>query len=141
MKSLQTLVRARQRLLDEKRRALNELEMQEDRLIAARRALADEKCREGENIRAGGGDGYGFGSYLAGVQIRDAALREGIRQLEPRIEAARDEIAEAFAEIKRLELIEAAQVERARRVAAKREQDELDELGLNVFRRSHTETT
>ena len=139
MKSLKTLVRARQRLLDEKRRALGELEMQADRLIEARRALADEQCREAENIRTGGGVGYGFGSYLAGVQMRDAALQEGIRQLEPRIEAARDEIAEAFAEIKRFELIEAAQIERARRAAAKREQDELDELGLNVFRRKDAE--
>ncbi|MEK9661426.1 MAG: flagellar FliJ family protein [Alphaproteobacteria bacterium] len=72
--------------------------------------------------------------------MRNDAMQADLDSLGSRISAARDEIADAFAEIKRFELIEAAQQERARKEAAKREQEELDELGLNVFRRSDSAT-
>ena len=133
MKSLTTLVKAHKTVLDEKRRALNVLEEKVARLTGARAELADEKRREADLVR--NGDGYGFGGYLVGVRMRDEALHFGLEALAGEIEVARDEFAEAFAEIKRLELIEAAQAERARKQEAQREQQELDELGLSIFRR------
>jgi flagellar export protein FliJ len=136
MKSLHTLIRLGQRALDEKRRALNVLQDAADRLNERRAALAREHAREAEHAAASADGGYGYGDYLAGARRRDAALLRDLQALSDRIEAARAEIAEAFAEIKRLELIEAAQAERARKQAEKREQDEANELGLNIYRRN-----
>ena len=140
MKSLKTLVRARQRVLDEKRRALNLLEEQEDRLNDGRSALAAEQLREAENVRNSKDGGFGYGSYLTGARMRDQAIQFGLLKLGGEIESARDEIAEAYAEIKRFELIEAAQIERARKGEARREQEELDELGLGLYRRNSAAT-
>lgn len=138
MKGLGTLVRARQRELDDKRRALGELQDQADGIIAARDALADEQQREAELALDSPDGGFGYGAFLKASRMRDAAMQADLDGLAGRIEAARDEIADAFAEIKRFELIQAAQEERARKEAAKREQEELDELGLNVFRRNES---
>jgi len=136
MKGLATLVRARQRELDEKRRALGELQDQANEIIAARDALAGDQRREAELALDSPDGGFGYGAFLKAARMRDAAMQADLDALETRINAARDEISEAFAEIKRFELIQAAQEERARKEAAKREQEELDELGLNVFRRN-----
>jgi flagellar export protein FliJ len=139
MKSLKTLVRARQSALDEKRQALNLLEDQADAVLSARAHLAEEQRKEAEMVAGCTDAGFGYGTYLKAARRRDAALRRDLDALAERLEAARSEVADAFAEIKRFELIEAAQIEQARKEAARREQEELDELGLTVFRRGEAE--
>jgi flagellar protein FliJ len=140
MKSLNTLLRVRQRELDEKRRALKLLEDESDGLHQSRAALAAEKTREAESVATSENGGFGYGSYLAAWRQRDAGLQRDIAALAERVEAARDEIADAFAEIKRYELIENAQNERQRKAAVRREQIEMDELGLGIYRRGAAET-
>ena len=121
MKGLKTLVRVRQSALDEKRRALNLLEDAAEELVRARAAIAEEQQREAEMARDSANGAYGYGSFLKASRRRDADLQGRLSAMAERLEAARGEVADAFAEIKRLELIEAAQIERARKEAARRE--------------------
>ena len=53
-------------------------------------------------------------------------------ELETKLEEARDQLAEAFEELKKVELIEERDAERVRVHEAAKEQAELDEIGINM---------
>ena len=65
----------------------------------------------------------------AAIQRRDN-LKNSVKDLEAKLEEVRDQLAEAFEELKKVELIEERDAERVRTQTAAREQAELDEIGL-----------
>ena len=135
MKSLDSLIRLHRWQLDERRRALGELQALSDQLgneIARLEAdLETEKAIAVENPASA----IDLAAYLQAMLTRRAHLEDSQAQIEKKIAAARDEIAHAFAELKRFEL---AKSERERRAALRQRRQETaryDDIALTGFRR------
>ena len=135
MKTVQTLVRVSQYALDEKRKVLvlhlDELET----LRARRQDIEDELVKEQAAARAAPDIAITYGGYASNVIHRRAELDREIVVKQREAELAREEVQEAFEELKKYEItLERLKLERARELA-KIEQDDLDEMGLNGYRR------
>ena len=77
-----------------------------------------------------------LGAYIQATLDRQAHLAQSIAEVTQRITIARDEIADAFREVKRYELVEADRERRARAQAQRRETDAMDEIGAVGFERA-----
>ncbi len=139
MSELQTLVRLHKWKVDEKRRALGELQALADRLAEEKRRLEDEVLAEQAAAKASGEVVFGYGAYAKTVIERRKRLEQSISQVERQIEAATDEMAEAFQELKRYELAQESRDKREREKLRKRENAMLDEVAVTGFARRRRE--
>lgn len=134
-KTLSTLIRLHQFEVDECRRELKTLQEQEDALHAQKQAVADRLAAEKEMARQQPDYASAYSRFLAWSRQEQARLQDAVEQLQPALDAARDKLAEAFAEKKRVEISldnrKAEQAAEEKRL----EQNELDELAGNRFRR------
>lgn len=128
MNGLDSLIRLHKWRLDEKRREAADLE----RLIAQRDgeldALAEEVVHEGEVAGTSDMAAFDMGTYVKGLVDRKGRLIASIAQARHRLTAVGDEIAEAFAELKRFELIAQERRRQADMARKRRETAELDEI-------------
>jgi flagellar export protein FliJ len=129
MKSRETLIRLRRFDVDEHRQKVADIEA----MIADFQQMSTDLDRqiEVEQERAGVSDvnHYAYPTFAkAAVQRRDN-LKASIGDLEAKLESAREELAEAFEELKKVELIHERDTERGRAYASSVEQAELDEIG------------
>lgn len=121
--------------MDEKRRKLAELQSLEDELrqqivrldeqvILERKAATDHPV-EG---------GLTFASFAQVARDRRDNLENSMAQMAHVILLAREELAEAFRELKKYETVQRSRERREREEANRREQAILDEIGLNMHR-------
>ncbi len=135
MTDLQPLIRLHRWQLDEKRRALAELEALSDRLHEQVGQLDEELAREQAFAAQAAEPPQGFGAYTQAMLDRKSRLNESIEEVRQQIATSRDQIAEAFQELKRFELV---QEDRDRREAARRKRRETqtyDEIGTSRHHR------
>src|SRR3546814_668402 len=131
VKSFASLIRLHQWQLDEKRRALAELQTLADRLEGEIQRLDAEIAAEREVAERDPGSSPGFGLYVKSALNRRERLKQSVRQVETQIAAAREEIAEAFQDLKKFEL---AQEDRDRRAALRRRRIETIALDEKIGR-------
>ncbi len=135
MKDLGALIRYKKWMLDEKRRVLAEAEQLERNLrgdLAKMAVTAEhEKQVAADNPEAG----YNYAEYLTAMAKRRETILQSIASVEEQTRAARDEVAEAFEELKRYEITQAQRDKEHRASLAAKEQAALDEVGLNTHRR------
>jgi flagellar export protein FliJ len=140
MAGLKTLVRLTRFRLDEMRQALSALHAESDavrRLIAG---LEEEVRAEMEVARTSEESRMMLGAYLHRTRLERARLDAALADVEARIAAAAEALAEAFREQKRYELVMERRAEEERREEARRETGFLDETGAQGFiRRSRGE--
>jgi flagellar protein FliJ len=132
---LHTLIRLHKWRLDEKRRALAELQALADKLAKDAERLEQEITAEQEIARSSPEAAFGYGNFAKLSIERRRRLAQSVTQVEQQIAGATEEMAEAFQELKRYEL---AQEGRDRRDEAKRKEREnaaLDEVALSGFTR------
>jgi flagellar export protein FliJ len=132
---LHTLIRLHKWRLDEKRRALAELQALADKLAQDTARLEREIVAEQEIARTSPEAAFGYGNFAKQSIERRRRLAQSVAQVEHQIAEATEEMAEAFQELKRYEL---AQEGRDRRDEAKRKVREnaaLDEVALSGFTR------
>ena len=138
--TLSTLIRLHEWTVDEKRRALGVLVAGLGTLEDAARGLEAELVAE---QRAAAAEpelaGFGYGFYAVGVIHRRERLADSTAQAEAMIEAARDELHDAYQELKKFEITDALQRRREAGEADRLERIELDEIGLQGFRRTRAE--
>jgi flagellar export protein FliJ len=135
MTALGSLVRVHTWALNEKRQTLVGLEELSDKLHQDLENLEAE-LRHEQSAAAGSVEGtIAFPAYVAAALERRKKLRVSIANLDLGIEAAREEVREAFREVKKYEIAHDNHEKRERERIAKREQNELDELGVNLHRR------
>ena len=133
MKSLSTLIDLKQRDLDEKRRMLVQLEEEMDKLEVNAKVLRDELQREA-NIAAEQPEmARYFGEFAKGNEMKQETLRENKKTLSKLIEAQRDAITGAFAELEQLEIAKEMKDEEEAATLKRKEDAELDEIGLRGF--------
>jgi flagellar export protein FliJ len=90
-----------------------------------------------EQERAGVSDvgHYAYPTFAKAARDRRENLLKSIEGLTVQLEAAKDDLAEAFSELKKYELMNEKESLRAKAELSAREQAELDEVGLAMHRR------
>jgi flagellar export protein FliJ len=135
MSALGSLVRVHNWALNEKRQTLAGLEELADKMRAdledLEADLQSERCAAAGSIEGT----IAFPAFVAAALERRKKLRASIANIELAIESARAEVREAFEEVKKFELARDNDARRKREEVAKREQRELDELGVDMHRR------
>lgn len=135
MSALNSLVRVHSWALDEKRQKLAELDRLADKLRADLVALEQELEHE-KTAASGSIEGsIAFPAFVAAALERRKRLRGSIANIELACEAARDEVNQAFQEMKKFELARDNQEAQEQEEAARREQTAMDEMGVDMHRR------
>jgi len=134
MKSRETLIRLKRFQVDEKRRQVAQIEA----MVAEFERMANDLEREisVEQDRAGIADPghFAYPTYAkAAIQRRDN-LKRSAQELQGQLEDARAQLADAFEELKKVEILEERDQVRGRGVEAAREQAELDRIGAQRIR-------
>ncbi|MFQ5626265.1 MAG: flagellar export protein FliJ [Methyloligellaceae bacterium] len=130
MRSRKSLIQLRRFEVDERRQTVADIETMMGEL--QQMVMDLDRQIEVEQERAGVDDvnHYAYPTFAkAAIQRRDN-LKNSIGELEAKLGEARDQLAEAFEELKKVELIEQRDAEHVRAKAAAQEQAELDEIGL-----------
>lgn len=130
MKGLPALIRLHSWQLDGKRRELADLERTEDQFHAEVRKLEDDVINEQAYARESESGVFAYAGFAAGVIERRKRLQRSIAEIQVRIEAKRDEVAEAYRELKRYEVTQAQRLKRERLEQERRTQAALDEISL-----------
>jgi flagellar export protein FliJ len=129
MKSRDTLIRLRKFQVDEKRRRVAQIES----MVADFDRMAADLEREitAEQDRAGIHDPthFAYPTYAKAATVRRDNLKRSADELKGQLEDARMALAEAFEELKKVELLDERDQARERDAENAREQVELDRIG------------
>ena len=130
MKSRETLIRLKKFQVDEKRRKVAQIEG----MIAEFERMGADLEREikSEQDRAGIHDPghFAYPTYAKAATQRRENLKRSADELRIQLEDAKAALAEAFEEMKKVELLDERDQLREREEEAAREQAELDAMGL-----------
>ena len=130
MKSRETLIRLRKFQVDEKRRKVAQIES----MIAEFERMAAELEREikAEQDRAGIHDPahFAYPTYAKAAMQRRENLVRSAEDLKVQLDDAKNALADAFEELKKVEMLDERDQMRERAEEAAREQAELDAIGL-----------
>jgi flagellar FliJ protein len=129
MKSRDTLIRLKRFHVDEKRRQVAQIEA----MIADFQRMANDLDREisVEQTRAGIDDPghFAYPTYAKAAMVRRDNLIQSAENLKGQLEDARAQLAEAFEELKKVEILEERDQVRERAAEGRTEQAELDRIG------------
>lgn len=137
MADLESLIRVRRHTVEEKQKILGaiyaqveEIENRKKELFARlekeRKALDDDLNLETREY---------FGRFQGVIQNNVEKLDVELVELEARLEIVQEEVRTAFAEQKRVEIVHERRQEEERREINNKESRELDEIGVEGFRR------
>jgi flagellar export protein FliJ len=130
MKSRETLIRLKKFHVDERRRKVAQIEG----MIAEFERMASDLDREikSEQDRAGIHDPghFAYPTYAKAAMQRRENLQRSADDLKLQLEAATDALADAFEEMKKIELLDERDQMRERAEEISREQAELDSIAL-----------
>jgi flagellar export protein FliJ len=130
MKSRETLIRLKKFQVDERRRKVAQIEG----MIAEFERMAVDLDREikSEQDRAGIHDPghFAYPTYAKAAMQRRENLQRSADDLKAQLERATDALAEAFEEMKKVELLDERDQMREREEESAREQADLDAIGL-----------
>jgi len=133
MKSRDTLIRLKRFHVDEKRRRVAQIEA----MIAEFERMAADLDREiqAEQARAGIHDvtHFAYPTYAKAAAARRDNLLQSAEDMKAQLKDAQDDLAEAFEELKKVELLDERDQQREKATEAARDQAAMDEIGL----RSH----
>ena len=134
MKSRETLIRLKKFQVDEKRRRVVQIET----MVADFERMAADLDREiqVEQDQAGIHDPahYAYPTYAKAALNRRDNLKRSAGELKEQLAEAKDALADAFEELKKVELLDERDQMRERALDGAREQAELDRIGLMGLR-------
>lgn len=134
MSAIEQLIRLHRWKLDEKRRRGAELERLVDRFRSdielLQAELRQEQVMAADSLELQ----RTFPGYASAIRSRCARLETSAREVEGELEQVREEIAEAYRELKRYEQALSSRQARRQAVLRRREQIASDELGLSIYR-------
>lgn len=139
MSSLKTIIRVQKWQLDEKRRALSELQNLADRLNTESERLEEEIRAEQQTARNDFNAAFTYAGFARGAIDRRRRIADSIRQVQGQIETATEQMAEAYQDLKRYELAEEERLKREREKQKRKDEALLDETALVGFRRRQEE--
>ncbi|MEO1200945.1 MAG: flagellar export protein FliJ [Pseudomonadota bacterium] len=132
MKSRESLIRLKRFHVDEKRVRVTQIET----MVADFERMATDLDRQigDEEKRAGITDigHFAYPTFAKAARERRDNLLASAGELTDQLEEARDELADAVEELKKVELLEERSQDRARIADDKRDQAEMDRIGLQM---------
>ncbi len=132
MKSRETLIRLKRFQVDEKRRRVAQIEM----MIADFERMASELDREikAEEARTGITDvgHFAYPTYAKAAKTRRDNLIQSADNLRGQLEEAKSQLAEAFEDMKKVEILEDREKMSERAAQNQREQAAMDAIGLRI---------
>lgn len=134
---LSGLIKLRRHTVEEKQRALAELYRQAETIETSRQTLLNRLQSERTLLEKSGTlEMYAyFGRFSQNIHRMVERLALEKEKLETRIHIAQDDMREAFAALKRIEIVQANRKAEEKRAEQEKETRELDEIGLEGFRR------
>ena len=136
MSGLENLVRVHQWILDEKRQRLAGLQQLLDRMTGDLEIMEETLERERESAGKTLDGALAFQTFIPAALERRDKLRHSIANLEQEVEAARDEVGEAFQDLKKYQSAQDLQVRQEFDRRRRRDQASLDEMGVSLYRRN-----
>lgn len=134
MKTLETLVRLAKFTVDDKRRVLAEVMAQVDAVQVRMERLETSVEHERKIAFDAPELGPTFGQFAAKAKAEREAMEQQLIALQPYVDQAREQLAEAFEEQKKYEITKERQDETERLDLDKKDQAVLDEVGLQTHR-------
>lgn len=140
MADLNPLIRVRRHVVEQKQKFLAELYRQAEELNNQKNTLETQLEEEREKVKEMDVQMLSyFGPYTEAVNDRVEEIEDSIGKLETRIEIAREDMREAFAELKKIEITQERREEEEIKEINKKESHELDEIGVENYRRRQQE--
>ena len=140
MADLNPLIRVQKHALEQKQKFLAELYRQAEEYEGQKTQMLKTLEEEREKLSDMGVEMLAyFGPYEASVDARVKEIDEALLTLNTRIDLAREDMRAAFAELKKIEMTQEDRDAAEAKEIDKKQSDELDEIGLEVFRRKQGE--
>lgn len=140
MADLNPLIRVRKHAVEQKQKFLAELYRQAEELANQKATLERQMREEQERVRDMGVEMLSyFGTYAEAVKERIKDIEDAISKLEVRIEAAREDMRSAFAELKKIEITQERREDEEEAAIEKKSAAELDEIAIEGYRRKQEE--
>lgn len=134
--TLDTLIRLADAEIDTARLTLQKILAEEDAVQTKLNELAAQLEHETSLAAKDPELGRQYGVFIDHVKRKRHKLNAQLDAIRPKVEAARDALAEAFANQKKYEIAKQNRNDAAAAEGKRKEGLILDELGLNAFRRS-----
>lgn len=137
MANLKSLIKLRRHNVDEKQKFLAQLYREVEMIEGSKQTLIERLRHEREVLdKSGTLEMYAyFGRFSQNIQRMLERLNVEKKKLEMRIVVAQDDVREAFANMKRVEIVQREREKEEKKEADNKETRELDEIGLDGFRR------
>ncbi len=139
MKGLRTLIKLSRQELDAKRKALADLLAQKQQCLDKLIHLKQEMTREKEAARMSSPIEFRFDMYLKRVNVEQAQIVASLQTLEGKIERQTEEIADAYAELKKFEVLLQQRLKAQADEEKRRETVLLNEVAIAGHRRKEGE--
>ena len=141
MADLNPLIRVRKHAVEQKQKFLAELYRQAEELENQKTTLEKQHAIEQEKVKELGVEMLSyFGPYSEAVKDRVEEIEASLVKLNARIDVAREDMREAFAELKKIEVTQERREEEEQAEIDRKETQELDEVALETFRRKQGES-
>jgi hypothetical protein len=141
MANLKSLIKLRRHNVDEKQKVLAELYRQIEIIETNKQILMDRLREERMAVdKEATLEMYAyFGRFSQNIHRSLERMNEEKRKLEVRIQIAQDDVREAFANMKRIEIVQSEREKAEKKEQADKEVREMDEIGLDGYRRQQEE--
>ena len=136
MKSRESLIRLKKFHVDEKRRQVAQIQAMIDDFNRMITDLDNQVAAEQARTGIADVSHFAYSTYAKSALERRNNLTTSIGELQKQLEDAQDVLAEAVEDLKKVEIIEERNQEKARSAADAREQADLDELAMTMRARS-----
>jgi flagellar protein FliJ len=140
MADLDPLIRIRKHALEQKQKFLADLYRQSEELERQKKNMLDTLLEERKKVDEMGVQALGyFGHYSEAVRGRVEDIDDSLKKLNNRIEVAREDMREAFTEMKKIEITQERRDAEEERKLKRKDDAMLDEVALEGFRRKGEE--
>jgi flagellar protein FliJ len=141
MADLNPLIRVRKHAVEQKQKFLAELYRQAEQLADQKQSMLRQLEEEREKLKNNNSVEMlkYFGVYTEAVKTRVKDIDEAVEKLNTRINIAREDMREAFAELKKIEITQERREAEEIAELEKRQAQLLDEMAIEGFRRRQGE--
>ncbi|MGH1378180.1 MAG: hypothetical protein ACRBB3_05095 [Alphaproteobacteria bacterium] len=138
MAKLDPLIRVRKHTIEQKKKFLASLYAKDEELKEQEDTLKTQLAIETEKAKDLGAEMMGyFGAYADSVSVQLEELAVVRQHMEDRIKIAQDDVRNAFADLKKIEIIDERRKADILADMDKRESIEIDEIAIDMFMRNN----
>ena len=135
MKSRETLIRLHRFQVDEKRQKVADIESMIADFERMQVELQQQILAEQERTGISDVTHFAYPTFAKAALNRRDNLLQSIEELKVQLDEAKEDLQEAYAELKKFELIHEKDEDRRRSEELMRGQKELDDVGISMYRR------